>query len=131
MKPLRLESPWWDQDFNNEFTVNGILQSSVGDIIGTDEVCTTAYLYNKRIFEEIGRTSDELYGAVEKGEWTVERLVGYCNETTADISGFRSILGNLSSTQKDTFVSSAAKIQEQVGVKLDKFMEHYASLAAQ
>lgn len=87
IETLRLESPWWDQDFNNEFTVNGILQSSVGDIIGTDEVCTTAYLYNKRIFEDVGHTSDELYGSVEKGEWTVERLVGYCSETTADING--------------------------------------------
>lgn len=84
---LNLSAPWWDQDFNNEFTINGILQSSVGDIIGTDEICTTAYLYNKAIFETVGHTSDELYSSVGDGDWTIERFIGYCNETTADING--------------------------------------------
>ena len=70
---LNLNAPWWDQDFNSEFNINGILQSSVGDIIGTDEICTTAYLYNKAIFEAIGHNSDELYRSVNDGEWTIER----------------------------------------------------------
>lgn len=84
---LRLDAPWWDQDFNAEFTINGILQSSVGDIIGTDEVCTTAYLYNREIFSAVGHASEELYKAVEDGEWTLEKMTGYCGETAADLNG--------------------------------------------
>lgn len=84
---LRLDAPWWDRDFNGEFTINGILQSSVGDIIGTDEVCTTAYLYNKEIFAAAGHTPEELYGAVDSGEWTLERMTGYAGEVTADLNG--------------------------------------------
>ena len=84
---LRLDAPWWDQDFNSEFTINGVLQSSVGDIIGTDEVCTTAYLFNQAILGDVGHKSDELYGAVDDGSWTFDKLLSFSSDAAADVNG--------------------------------------------
>ena len=50
-------------------------------------------------------------------------------DIAADISGMRSMLGELSTTRKDTYMSSIAEIKEQVDQKLKEFIDNYAELA--
>lgn len=82
---LNLKKPYWNQSFVEELTFNDQLYFIVGDITLTSLQSVVATFFNKRLAEDYYGSPDVIYEAVEKGEWTVEKLLFLTKDIYTDL----------------------------------------------
>ena len=81
---LNLEMPWWDQNANATFSVDGRLYFTTGDITIMTKINTWAITFNKEMYAELFPGEKSLYEIVEDGDWTFDKLVAFSKEATLD-----------------------------------------------
>lgn len=71
---INLKSSCWDQNAVSDLSICNLLFFLSGDINTHDDDGTTAMLFNKNLYDELGYTED-LYELVRNREWTFDKLV--------------------------------------------------------
>ncbi len=70
--------PWWSEDINTAFTVNGCQYVGVSDYCITAMAMTWAMLFNKRIEREENIAAnlgyESMYDIVRRGDWTIDLM---------------------------------------------------------
>ncbi len=72
---LKIDAPWWNQEFNDSMTYADQLYFTIGDIGLVNKACTSALFFNFDVWKKYGLT--EAYGGnpyelVRAGKWTVD-----------------------------------------------------------
>ncbi len=81
---LHLEMPWWDQNANETFSIDGKLYFTTGDITIMTKINTWAITFNKEMYATLFPGQKSLYEIVEDGEWTFDKLVEFSKAATKD-----------------------------------------------
>jgi hypothetical protein len=72
---LRLDQAWWDQDFNNEFLINGHIYTITGDIQTNDDLHELELAVNLTLYNQTYGNQKNLYNIVVKDKtWTFEEF---------------------------------------------------------
>ncbi len=81
---FNLEMPWWDQNANETFSIDGKLYFTTGDITIMTKINTWAITFNKEMYAELFPGEKSLYEIVEDGDWTFDKLVSFSKVATID-----------------------------------------------
>ncbi len=86
---LNLKNEWWDQNANEDLSVNGLLYFTTGDIDAWDDMQQFIMIFNRSMFERdvTECTVDELYQASKDGKWTYDMFYKLAKGYTKDIDG--------------------------------------------
>ncbi len=86
---LNLKNEWWDQNANEDLSVNGLLYFTIGDIDAWDDMQQFIMIFNSSMFERDVKdcTVDELYQASKDGKWTYDMFYKLAKGYTKDIDG--------------------------------------------
>lgn len=84
---LRLDRDYWNQDHNKNMTVNGVLQTAIGDIFASDEFTVTILALNNKLFKDLGEDVEEFQKKVIDGKWYYEDFYNYVKAGTRDLDG--------------------------------------------
>ena len=76
---LNFQKPWWPNSVTESFTVGDKLYFASGDISEAFLAEMIAVLYNKDILSDV-----DLYGMVNSGEWTLEKMLELSKDRYAD-----------------------------------------------
>ena len=79
------QKSWWDQNANNDLTINGLLFFTNGELSGARAEATFVVYYNKAIGETKGLTAP--YQLVKDGKWTVDVLAEMARTVSEDLNG--------------------------------------------
>ena len=91
---INLEHSWWDQKYIDCFTTNvdGVehLTTISGDfnLITMDSI--VALFVNKNLYDQLrstGKITEDLFGAVKEGKWTIDMMMNIINEAAMDVDG--------------------------------------------
>lgn len=75
---INLDKPWWNDSIIDETTLFDNAYFLAGDIALSEIGFGVTLFYNKNIFNELySTTGDDIYGLVENGAWTVDRMYEY------------------------------------------------------
>ncbi len=83
---INLKNSWWDQNAVNDFSINNKLFWVCGDINTYDNLGTWCVLFNKNMKDNLGIT-DDFYGKVDDGAWTLDYFMEICRGVTHDDNG--------------------------------------------
>ena len=80
LKSLRLDKEWWDQDYMDEFTVNGHIYTFTGDIQTNDDLHEIELAVNLSLYNKTYNGQKNLYEIVVKNKtWTWEEFYNTWN----------------------------------------------------
>ncbi len=79
--------PWWNKLSNDGATINGKLFCIVGDLSVTSLLYTFAEFFNMDLLADFGHTSEELYGIVKEGGWTLDKFTEITKDIYRDTDG--------------------------------------------
>ncbi len=82
---LDLSYPWWDQNAIANLTVSDRLFSAVSDITFIDKLACMITFFNKEMAEQ--NDIGDLYGMVERGEWTYDAMMTLSQGVSRDVNG--------------------------------------------
>lgn len=74
--------PWWNQQMNEELSVENVLLLAVSDLIIFDP---NVIYFNKNMIQELGLESP--YEVVHSGKWTWDKLTEMAKQASKDING--------------------------------------------
>ena len=74
LESLRLDQAWWDQDFMNEFTVNGHVYTMTGDIQTNDDLHEIFLSVNLSLYNHAYPTKDLRKIVVDDKAWTFDEF---------------------------------------------------------
>ena len=83
---LDLTNSWWDQNMNKECEVKDVLFFTTGDITVWDDMQQLIVMFNKDLYKTEGFT-ENIYGVVDEGKWTYDKLAELAKEVTEDVEG--------------------------------------------
>jgi len=84
---INWDKPWWNKDANADGIIHGKMFNVTGEMAITAMQYTWALAFNMDLMKDYGYTSDELYGYVLDGEWTVDKLIEVCSDIYDDTNG--------------------------------------------
>ena len=87
---LDLSKPWWSQKFNDEIEIEDSLYLATGSITLSLLRNLFAVYFNKKAAEDYSNAYPELsdlYGVVERGEWTFDRFIELGGDIYEDLNG--------------------------------------------
>ena len=87
---LDLSKPWWSQKFNDEIEIEDSLYLATGSITLSLLRNLFAVYFNKKAADNYSNSYPELsdlYGVVEKGEWTFDKFVELGGDIYEDLNG--------------------------------------------
>ncbi len=76
---------WWDQDANNDLTVNGMLFYTNGRFTTAYSESSFIMYYNKALAAEA--ELEDIYSIVKEGKWTIDLLAEYSRKISEDLDG--------------------------------------------
>lgn len=134
---INLDQPWWNKLANESAFVKGKMFTITGDLSVTAMQDTWAIAFNMDLLKDYtGITSEEMYGEVFDGKWTIDRLIelgssiykdvnGNGEEETGDIFGFTSVTSNrtmpwVTSIGENFFTISEDRTQIEVTLGTEK-----------
>jgi len=82
---INLDRPWWDQNYQNAYSVNGKLTTAVNSMMITHMDSVLAMLYNQTLAEEY--KLPDLYQIVRDGDWTLAKWAEVSKNVTNDLNG--------------------------------------------
>lgn len=77
--------PWWSEQVNEEFTINGKCYMMTGDASIALWQNMRALFFNKRIAENYN--VEDLYALVKSGSWTFDKLIEVTKDVYEDLDG--------------------------------------------
>ena len=85
LESLDFSKKWWHSGYMDNAEVNGAIYTAAGDIGVTVYEYLEVVFYNKKIAEENKIT--DLYGVVQSGAWTYDKMMEYVSTVTSDLNG--------------------------------------------
>ncbi|MDD4773307.1 MAG: hypothetical protein PHZ09_06835 [Eubacteriales bacterium] len=82
---INLDNPWWDQNSVEKLSVLNKLYIVASDINIIDKDATASVVFNKKYAQDYN--FPDLYEIVEKGEWTMDTMMGLYKDKTVDLDG--------------------------------------------
>lgn len=82
---INLDNPWWDQNSVAKLSVLGKLYLVASDINIIDKDATAAVAFNKKYAADYNFPN--LYDIVDKGEWTMDKMMELYKGKTKDLDG--------------------------------------------
>jgi len=115
---IDLEKPWWDMNSVKDLSIDNKVFGVASDITLMDKDSTSAMVFNKKIQADYG--VENLYGLVNDGKWTLDKLLELCKLVSVDVDGNGTLddkdaYGLL--YQRDTMTSFLSGCGEFVGGK--------------
>lgn len=87
MDGLTTDAPYWSRLVSENCRLNGKLYFLSGDILPVIYTMPSCIFMNCDVAEKYGIGRDEVFRAVEDGEWTLDKLIDYTKDTSADLNG--------------------------------------------
>nr|MBQ4318429.1 hypothetical protein [Clostridia bacterium] len=84
---LDLDRPWWNQNINENATINGKLLGLTGSLAISYMQGTNAIFFNIPLAESYGYDKATLYGAVDDGKWTIDYIAEAVKPMYSDLDG--------------------------------------------
>ena len=82
---MDLSKPWYDQNANEQLSIDGKLFATVGDMILMDNEATLCVLFNKKLADDYG--FEDFYDMVKRGTWTIDRMTEFAKQAAKDLDG--------------------------------------------
>ena len=82
---IDLENPWWDRNCAKDLSVAHKIFGVASDMTLMDKDSTSAMVFNKQMQADYG--IENLYGLVEGGRWTLDKLFDLCKLVSVDVDG--------------------------------------------
>ena len=82
---MDLSKPWYDQNANEQLSIDGKLFATVGDMILMDNEATLCVLFNKKLADDYG--FEDFYDMVKRGTWTIDRMTEFARLAAKDLDG--------------------------------------------
>ena len=82
---MDLSKPWYDQNANEQLSIDGKLFATVGDMILMDNEATLCVLFNKKLADDYG--FENFYDMVKRGTWTIDRMTEFAKLAAKDLDG--------------------------------------------
>ncbi|MBQ6184230.1 MAG: extracellular solute-binding protein [Clostridia bacterium] len=82
---INFDAPYWDQNADSDLTLGGKLYMTTGDFSLLTMDVTHVLIFSKGLVEKYGLESP--YELVEKGEWTMDKMVEMAHQVTFDDNG--------------------------------------------
>jgi len=82
---VNLEAPWWDSNCVSDLSIANKVFGVASDMTLMDKDSTTAMVFNKQMQADYG--IENLYGLVNDGKWTLDRLLELCKLVSVDVDG--------------------------------------------
>ena len=82
---MDLSKPWYDQNANEQLSIEGKLFATAGDMILMDNEATLCVLFNKKLAEDYAL--GDLYEMVKGGTWTIDKMTEFSRLTAKDLDG--------------------------------------------
>ncbi|MBO5127540.1 MAG: hypothetical protein J6D10_08225 [Clostridia bacterium] len=124
-----LNQPWHNKLANDGATINGILYSICSDLSITSMTYTHAIFANTGLLADFGYSTDDLYGFVKEGAWTIDKLsemitAMYIDENgngkadTADTYGFGYQITNPGDVWLTAFGEKVCSYTPETGIEI-------------
>ncbi len=84
---VNLDQPWHNKMANDGATINDKLFAICSDLSITSMTYTHAIFANTELLADYGYSTDDLYGFVKEGVWTLDKLSGMISEMYVDKNG--------------------------------------------
>ena len=85
---LDFAKPWWNNSVGHYFSMGGRLFFTCPDFTISDKDNVAVFMYNKKLAENLGIDGAEtLYGLVEEGKWTLDKMKELAKAAPADLNG--------------------------------------------
>ena len=82
---IDFSKPWWSQSTIDDLSYDGKAFIAMGDFALSTIYSTYCFFYNKQIAAEYDM--EDMYGIVNEGKWTVDRLTAISKEVYRDLNG--------------------------------------------
>ena len=82
---MDLSKPWYDQNANEQLSIDGKLFATAGDMILMDNEATLCVLFNKKLAEDYAL--EGFYEMVKNGKWTIDKMTEFSKLTAKDLDG--------------------------------------------
>ncbi|MBQ4590503.1 MAG: hypothetical protein IJB20_00575 [Clostridia bacterium] len=84
---VNLEQPWHNKLANDGATINNKLFSICSDLSITSMTYTHAIFANTGLLSDFGYSTDDLYGFVKEGTWTIDKMIEMTTPMYIDENG--------------------------------------------
>ncbi len=84
---VNLDQPWHNKMANDGATINNILYAICSDLSITSMTYTHAIFANTGLLADFGYSTDDLYGFVKEGTWTLDKLSEMVSSMYVDENG--------------------------------------------
>ncbi len=84
---IATEKPWWDQNANNDLTINGMLFFTNGALTAAYSESTYVIYLNQKLAAEALPEGTDVYQMVRDGKWTIDQLAAFSKTVTEDMDG--------------------------------------------
>ncbi len=85
MDLIRLDAPWYNRTMCESASIANRLHMIGGDGVITDKTGVMTTMFNKKLAADYGLP--DLYGVVNEGEWTLDRMAEYGRTASTDLNG--------------------------------------------
>lgn len=85
LEHVDLSQPWWDKNLKDGFSIGNSLFMANGDISPSSFSTTSCLYFNKTMFDR--NDLEYPYQLVRDGKWTLDKLIEYTKDITADKDG--------------------------------------------
>ena len=83
---IETSKSWWDQNANNDLTINGMLFFTNGTLTCAYSE-STFVIYMNNTLAKTAIPDVDIYGIVKDGKWTIDRLSEYSRTVSEDLDG--------------------------------------------
>ncbi len=84
---IDFENSWWNRGSTECFNIEGYQFAATGDFSLAQYSQIYFYVYNKKLYEDIGGASVNLYDLVRNGSWTIDKMFEISKPFNRDIDG--------------------------------------------
>lgn len=84
---LDFDQPWWNQSFMDITATKDRNYIAIGELSQTMISGSYAVFFNKKMFDDLYPNEPSLYETVKNGEWTLDKMIGYCSGVYSDLNG--------------------------------------------
>ncbi len=134
-----LNQPWHNKMANDGATINNILYSICSDLSITSMTYTHAVFANTELLADFGHSTDEMYGYVKEGTWTIDKMMEitsdmYIDEngdgkaSTQDTFGFGYQITNPGDVWLTAFGEKVCTYTEETGIELSFMSDKTVSI---
>jgi hypothetical protein len=85
LENLHTDMPWWSQDSVRSYTMGDALFFAAPEMLLRDKGATAAVFYNQKVASD--HEINDLYELAQNGEWTMDIMIEYAEDVTADMDG--------------------------------------------